>query len=164
MPIAYLSIGSNVGDRRLNLKNSLQEVKTIVGKITALSPVYESQSWGYDGLNFLNMAIKVETLLFPAELLIRINTIEANMGRVKIQGKYTDRPIDLDILFYDQAIINSDNLLIPHPHLQNRMFVLKPLNDIEPEFIHPVLFKSIAKLLEECPDQGWIERVGEISS
>ncbi|HEX3008234.1 MAG TPA: 2-amino-4-hydroxy-6-hydroxymethyldihydropteridine diphosphokinase [Bacteroidales bacterium] len=152
----FLSIGSNSGDRLLNLNRSLEEIEGKAGKIVARSPVYESRSWGYEGQDFLNMVIKIETQLSPLAILRMTQQIEKNAGRIKTPGQYSDRSIDLDILFYDHLIIKEEELTIPHPRLHERLFVLVPLMDIEPDYIHPTKNKTITQLFNECTDEGWI--------
>jgi 2-amino-4-hydroxy-6-hydroxymethyldihydropteridine diphosphokinase len=156
MADAFLSLGSNRGDRLSNLSRSLQRIEEKAGKIIARSPVYESQSWGYEGQDFFNMVIKIETLHSPLEILWITQQIEKDAGRIKTPGQYSDRSIDLDILFYDQVIIKGEQLIIPHPRLHERLFVLTPLMDIEPDLFHPVQNKTIVQLYNECADKGWI--------
>lgn len=162
MALAHLSIGSNIGERKYYLEEALMAVEVKIGHIVSKSFIYESQSWGYQGQNFLNMVIKVETTLAPSEILKAIHQIESGFGRVKVTGIYTDRPIDLDIIFYEDIIINIENLIIPHPKMQNRLFVLIPLFDIDPEYIHPVFNKNIRQLRDKCMDKGWIKLYDEI--
>lgn len=159
MAHAYLSIGSNSGERLQFLERALTTVEGKIGKILSRSSVYESQAWGYNGQDFLNMVIKVETPLTSNQTLSVIHEIERDLGRVKLAKGYSDRTIDLDIIFFDDLIIEqSEHLVIPHPHMQHRLFVLVPLLDIAPDFIHPVLNKSIVQLRDECEDSGWIKR------
>lgn len=158
MALAHISIGSNAGNRDQNIELSLQMIQEKIGRIVSQSHVYESQSWGYEGQNFLNLTVLVKTALKPVEILNANQVIEKEMGRIKIPGRYTDRTIDLDILFYEDLVLNTEKLSIPHPHLQNRLFVLIPLMDISPDFTHPVFHKNIQQLREECADTGWIRK------
>lgn len=158
----FLSMGSNMGNRMDFLKNASLAVKKDIGTVSAKSLVYETQSWGYEGMNYLNMVLQVNTSLSPEKLLLAIQKIEASLGRVKTIGRYTDRPIDLDILFYENEVLNVDNLVIPHPRIQDRLFVLAPMMDVDPDFVHPVLNKTIMMLREECSDQSWIKTIGKM--
>lgn len=158
MAVTFLSIGSNSGNRIFFLEKSLDDIQNRIGIIIARSNIYETQAWGFDGENFLNLAVKVETDLRPSEVLSIIKIIENEMGRERVPGQYVDRTIDLDILFYDREIISTGEVVIPHPRLQERLFVLEPLMDLQPEFIHPVLNKTIKQLREECSDKGWIRK------
>lgn len=143
--IAYIGLGSNIGDRFENLTSALRELSEF-STILTKSQIYETEPVGYkDQQDFLNMVVKISTNLSPIDLIIRLEEIEHKMGRIKeiIDGP---RNIDLDILFFGNEIINSQSLKIPHPRLQNRKFVLQPLSEIAGELIHPVLNKSIQAL------------------
>lgn len=156
MAIVYLSLGSNIGDRQAYLNKALQAVDNRIGKINLRSKIYETESWGYNGRNFLNMAVEVFTSLSPEVVLDNIRKIETELKRNRLAGEYSDRTIDIDILFYDEDIFESENLKIPHPQIQNRLFVLIPLMDIAAELEHPFLHKTIKVLAKECTDKGWI--------
>lgn len=143
--IAYLGLGSNIGDRGQNLTTAIAEL-TEFSTILAKSQIYETEPVGYkEQEDFLNMTVKITTQLNPVELIVRLEEIEHKMGRIKeiIDGP---RNIDLDILFFNNEIINSQSLKIPHPRLQKRKFVLQPLSEIAGELVHPVLNKSISAL------------------
>jgi 2-amino-4-hydroxy-6-hydroxymethyldihydropteridine diphosphokinase len=145
----YLSLGSNTGDRQTHLRNALSHIPGKIGKILTLSGFYQTQPWGYVSQEpYLNMAIAVETALNPATLLSETQAIEKTVGRrdKTINGVYHDRIIDIDILLYDDLIIQSPTLTIPHPLMHQRTFVLHPLAEIAPHLIHPVLKKTIAEL------------------
>lgn len=144
----YLGLGSNVGDRQANLLAALTAFPPQLD-ILARSPVYQTDPWGYlDQDDFLNQVVKVGTDLSPHELLSFLKEIEQRLGRVK-RFKNGPREIDIDILFIDDAVIEKEGLRIPHPHLAERAFVLVPLNDIAPKFVHPVFNKTINQLLSE---------------
>jgi 2-amino-4-hydroxy-6-hydroxymethyldihydropteridine diphosphokinase len=147
MPIAYIGIGSNLGNRRENCEKAISLLIKKGIKITKRSSFYETEPWGMkDQPKFINMAVEVETLLKPEELLKTLKKIEIEIGRYR--GKrWGPRVIDLDILFYNDMIIKTPELEIPHPLTQEREFVLKPLSEIAPDKIHPVLNKSIKELL-----------------
>jgi len=157
MPIIYLSLGSNLGRSKGTIKKALTLLEKSHVKILKLSSFYQTepleiknQPW------FLNLCLKAKTDLFPHELLIVCQKIEKKLGR-KVRSHYAPREIDLDILFYDQKIINKPNLQIPHPKIAQRKFVLIPLNEIASRKIHPVLKKPIKILLSECKDQGIVQ-------
>ncbi|WP_394975430.1 2-amino-4-hydroxy-6-hydroxymethyldihydropteridine diphosphokinase [uncultured Croceitalea sp.] len=152
---AYLSIGSNMGNRYLNLQKALLALDKNVGPILKTSSVYENAAVGFDGGDFLNACILLETKLSPSELLLELKKIELQFGRKKntIEG-YTSRNIDLDILYFNDLVINGAGLAIPHPRMKNRNFVLKPLADIAPQFYHPIFKKDTRNLLQECKDKN----------
>ncbi len=148
--------GSNLDDRSFYLQQAIKLIRERVGVVTAQSSVYESEPWGYTSSNsFYNQLIVVETKFNPQDVLRQLQEIEHQLGRVRDRGKkYIDRTLDLDILFYDDLVLNSEGLVIPHPEVANRRFVLVPLAELFPENIHPVLRKTFAQLLEFCPDKG----------
>ena len=150
----YLSLGSNIPDRAANLSRAVNCIAESIGTIIKKSPIYETQSWGYDDNDYLNMAIEVKTTLSPSDLLKTINKIEADLGRVRSGNGYEARTIDIDILFYDNETIDLPLLTIPHPKIALRRFVLQPMADIAPDFVHPRIGKTIRQLLEECEDTG----------
>jgi 2-amino-4-hydroxy-6-hydroxymethyldihydropteridine diphosphokinase len=152
----YISLGSNVGDREAQLREALHRLSA-AGKLAAVSSFYETepvefteQPW------FLNCAVALQTSLLPAQLMASILQIEQQMGRRRTQKK-GPRAIDLDLLLYADAVINSADLTIPHPAMQERRFVLEPLAEIAPDVIHPFLKKTIRELQEELP-QGQVVR------
>jgi 2-amino-4-hydroxy-6-hydroxymethyldihydropteridine diphosphokinase len=148
--IAYLSLGSNLGDKRRNIENALVLITERVGEIRALSGFIETEPWGYDSdEHYLNIAVEVVTELKPVELLVVTQAIERDAGRKNktINGEYHDRTMDIDILLYDDLIINTSDLTIPHPLMHLRTFVLQPLSEIAPHVTHPVLRKSIAEIV-----------------
>lgn len=149
----FLGLGSDLGDRLHNLSEAVKMMEIEVGSLIRSSSVYETEPWGFSGENrFLNMVVKMDTELDPAELLNRILEIESAMGRVRYDKKYVSRIIDIDILFYGSRVSNSGMLKIPHPRLHQRKFVLVPLNEIAPGLIHPVSSLPVSRLLSQCPD------------
>ena len=152
---AFLGIGTNLGDRERNLREAIQKIGEQIGIVLESSSVYETAPWGFEAENdFLNMVISVETSYSPAELLKQINLIESAMGRERNQDRYSSRIIDIDILLYDDLIIDEKGLKIPHRLMHERKFVLVPLCELAPDLIHPILKKSMSVLLDECRDRS----------
>jgi len=147
----YLGLGSNIGNRAKNIENALVQISERIGTILCVSSLYESEAWGYSSNNkFLNIAAVVETTIAPEEILQKIKEIESILGRSKKKTEtYEDRLIDIDILFYDDLIIEKQQLGIPHQHIEKRKFVLAPMLEIAPDFVHPVLRKTIRELNDE---------------
>jgi len=147
MALAYLSLGSNLGNRSQNLSQALEFLRQLAGDIVNESASYEYRSWGYDSENlFLNVAVILETGLMPVELLKVIKDIEKKLGREKGGEAYMDRPIDIDIIFYDDLVLDMDDLVIPHPLMHQRKFVLEPLCEIAPNIEHAVIGKTVKEL------------------
>jgi len=144
--IVYLALGTNIGDRPANLRAAIKALSSEI-KVVTESKIYETPPWGYENQPaFLNMAVKCETVLEPESLLKRLKQLEVQLGREQ-SFHWGPRLIDIDILFYDDLILKSEPLSIPHPRLHERGFVLAPLADIAPDFVHPVLKKTIKELL-----------------
>lgn len=147
--IVYFSLGSNLGEKERNIQNALALIARRIGHILACSANYENKAWGFVSKHlFLNAVAKVETELSIQEVLTEILGIEKLLGRTtkSQKGIYEDRIIDIDILFFDDKIVNNKKLKVPHPLLDKRDFVLKPLYEIAPDLIHPILKKSIREL------------------
>jgi 2-amino-4-hydroxy-6-hydroxymethyldihydropteridine diphosphokinase len=156
----YLSIGGNLGNRELNLENALIALTQNVGTIEAASPVYETEPVGFESDNqFLNMAVIVETFLNPYAIIDQIRIIENKFGRKRQANRYISRTIDIDLIFYDNQIIDEKELIIPHPRMHERKFVLVPLCDIAPDFIHPILNQSIKEILENSKDESVVKPI-----
>ena len=142
----FLAFGTNLGDRLANLRGALAALSQDI-TVLARSPIYETPAWGYeDQPPFLNMVVKAETALPPAALLARIKHVEVELGRTP-SFHWGPRLIDIDILFYDDLVLETAQLVIPHPRLHERAFVLVPLNDLAPALVHPVLHKTVSELL-----------------
>jgi 2-amino-4-hydroxy-6-hydroxymethyldihydropteridine diphosphokinase len=148
---AYLALGSNLGDKNKKLLIALALIAEKIGAVSDVSSVYETEPWGFKSENaFLNQVVSVKTSLSSSKLLDAIQTIEKEMGRTpKTRQEYEDRIIDIDIILYDNLIFKSETLELPHPLLHLRRFVLEPLNEICPDYIHPVFKKKIKKLFHE---------------
>ena len=145
-----MSLGSNVGDRTDNLKNVINSIENLVGKVNKISKFYENPAIGFDGDNFVNICIELVTHLSPNDLLNSLLNIENEYGRKRLKsGEYISRIIDIDIIFYENLSINQNGLVIPHPRMQSRHFVLIPMCDLNPDFIHPVLGLKISQLLDQ---------------
>ncbi|PVW17225.1 2-amino-4-hydroxy-6-hydroxymethyldihydropteridine diphosphokinase [Marixanthomonas spongiae] len=155
----YLSLGSNQGHKFEHLQQAIHAIYENVGAIVKISPVYKTPAMGFDGDDFLNCVVLVQSMLSPAKVLETILSIELKMGRERKQtGKYTSRPIDIDILLIDDLVKKNTKLTVPHPEMQNRKFVLQPLADIAAEVAHPVFRKKIIKLLAATKDESKLEK------
>ena len=156
----YIALGSNKGNKLQNLQAAVDAIFVKVGAVNRISKVYQTPAIGFEGDDFFNACIKVETELKPKKLLKALQEIESKLGREsKTIDVYESREIDLDILFYGNEILEEKALVIPHPELQSRRFVLQPLFDIAKDFEHPFLNKNIELLLEECEDSSIIEPI-----
>ena len=153
MNTVYLLLGSNMGDSEQLLIVAINMIEKNIGKLTTSSVIYKTAAWGKeDQPDFLNQIIIVSSLLSSSTLLKEIFIIEKEMGRVRTT-KNAARVIDIDMLFFNDEIIQTENLTVPHKQIQNRKFVLVPLAEIAPDFIHPVLKKSSLELLSICSDK-----------
>jgi 2-amino-4-hydroxy-6-hydroxymethyldihydropteridine diphosphokinase len=153
MPKLYLLLGGNLGDRQLYLAQARVRIAAQVGTITRSSSLYETAAWGKtDQPAFLNQVLEVQAEQAPEQVLLTVNMIEQELGRVR-QEHWGARVIDIDILFYDDLAMQTQRLTIPHPQLHLRRFTLLPLAELAPDLVHPVLGKSITALLEACPDE-----------
>ena len=157
----YLLIGGNLGDRMQHISTALNLIQQSVGEIILQSSVYETKAWGVEQQpDFLNLALMVNTELGPLAILDRTQQIETELGRSRKEDeKWGARTMDIDILFYDDQIIDADRLQIPHPFIAQRKFVLLPLFEISPDFIHPVSKESIKTLYLNCSDRLSVEKL-----
>ena len=133
MHTVYLSLGSNLGDRKATMRRAIGLLNERAGSIDRQSSFIETEPWGFESTNkFLNMCVRLLTTLSPEQLLLATKQIERELGRTQksVNGQYHDRPIDIDILMYDDVHLDSDDLTLPHPHMQERAFVMKPLREI----------------------------------
>ena len=154
----YLSLGSNAGDRAVMLQQAMNELNRS-GEVLQVSTVYETAAWGNtDQPNFLNLVLLMQTKQSAIHFMNELIAIETGMGRVR-DKKWEPRIIDLDILFFNDEVINEKELMVPHPFLHERRFVLEPLAEIAPHLQHPVLKKEVLQLLHECSDSLKVNRL-----
>ncbi len=147
-----LGIGTNLGDRLANLNQAKKYLSVLVGELTAESKVYKTAAWGItEQPDFYNQVVEVQTRLYPLALMSCILEIEQKMGRLRT-NKWGERLIDIDILFFGQLILSTPNLIIPHPFIYQRKFVLQPLLDIKLGFVHPIFDKTVEELFLTTPD------------
>lgn len=158
MHTIYLSLGSNQGNTHENLNKAIQLLFAQVGRVIKISPVYQSPALGFEGPDFHNCAVRMQTNLTPKKLLKGVLAIETSMGRVREGEGYQSRPIDIDILLYDDEIIDIPTLTVPHPRMCERRFVLQPLADIAGELVDPAFAKAYSELLEICPDDSMVTK------
>lgn len=151
MAKVYLGLGTNLGDKEQNLRCAVQNIEERIGKVISLSAFYLTTPWGFDSENsFLNAAACVETSFSPIVVLHEAKQIELQMGRIhkSVNGVYSDRLIDIDLLIYDNLLLNTEELVLPHPLMAQRLFVMEPLAEIAPSLLHPSLHQTMKVLLE----------------
>lgn len=154
MQTAYLLLGSNLGDKKNNLLKAIDFINGHVAPVTGVSSMYQTAPWGFSSeQDFLNQALEIKASVSPEELLARLLEMELRFGRVREPGAgYQARTLDADILFYSDLVISGETLVLPHPRMHLRRFALMPMCELAPDFLHPVLNKSMAHLLAECED------------
>lgn len=161
MATVYLGLGGNIGDTKSQLLTSIKALEEAFNSKSECSYFYQTPAWGKtDQADFINCCVKLESSLSPEETLKTIQSIENKMGRTR-DVHWGPRTVDIDILFYDDLIIQSDTLQIPHPFIQERNFVLFPLNDIAANFMHPTLNLTIKELCAACKDTSAIQKIIE---
>jgi len=155
----YLLLGSNLGNKKINLSTARDHISKSVGTILRTSSLYQSEAWGItEQPSFLNQVLQIETILNPQQLLKEILNIELKMSRIR-NGKWKERIIDIDILYYDDIVIEETSLTVPHPEIPNRKFTLIPLCEIAPEEIHPILNITNTEILENTADILKVEKI-----
>jgi 2-amino-4-hydroxy-6-hydroxymethyldihydropteridine diphosphokinase len=160
MHTAYISLGSNIGDRELNLLRAVAEIGKLPGsKISALSGFYETEPVGPPQDKFYNAVLRMETVLEPPELFAELQRIENKVFERKRDLQWGPRKMDLDLLLFNDLKLDTPDLVIPHPRLHERRFVLVPLKEIAPQLIHPELLKTITQLLHAAPDTGQVNKI-----
>ena len=157
----FILLGSNLGERQLLVNQACGMIEERCGKIMAKSRLYESEPWGFQSEHwFLNMVVEISTSLSPEELMDTLLAIEKELGRDRSTPHegYVSRPMDLDILYWNDGLIaDNQHVIVPHPRLHQRRFTLLPLCDIAPDYVHPILKKTNRQLLEECSDSGVVK-------
>jgi 2-amino-4-hydroxy-6-hydroxymethyldihydropteridine diphosphokinase len=151
-----VSTGSNLGDRHAHLTRAVEELEAILGLASGKSSIVESEPWGFDGNGFLNQILVFETDITAADCMHELLRIEAKMGRLRAGKGYSNRSIDLDIIAYGNKIIDFPDLKVPHPLMNERRFILQPLAQIRPKWMHPIFKKSSHELLDLCLDSGTV--------
>jgi 2-amino-4-hydroxy-6-hydroxymethyldihydropteridine diphosphokinase len=159
MNVTYLCLGGNIGDRKKAIYLALLQISQQIGEITLQSKIYETEAWGVKNQQaYLNQCIEVKTLLNSTELIHKLLHIEKELGRERTESEtYEPRTIDIDILFYNNDMIDTPLLTVPHPRLHLRKFVLIPLNEICSTYLHPVFNKTTFSLLSLCEDQSKVK-------
>jgi 2-amino-4-hydroxy-6-hydroxymethyldihydropteridine diphosphokinase len=160
--ILYLLLGCNLGNKKKQIYEALDLIPEMIGEVTKRSSFYETEPWGFSSEEFfLNIAMQTLTSLSPEEVMRKIDEIEKRFGRERSDSGYSSRTMDIDILFYDDLVLDQDILKIPHPLLQDRRFVLVPLDEIAHDLIHPVSRKTVGELLLECKDTKEVKKFKE---
>jgi 2-amino-4-hydroxy-6-hydroxymethyldihydropteridine diphosphokinase len=159
-----ISLGSNEGNRFENIQKAITLINEELGSVIAVSPIYETPSWGYDDAAYLNNAICLNTDLQALDLMSYLLEIERQLGRKRSNSEgYEARCIDLDIILIEGVIVDHPQLQVPHPRMNLRKFVLKPLVDIAPKWVHETVGLSMRNLLDKCEDESQIEYYGQVS-
>ena len=155
----YLLLGSNLGEKKLNIDYAAELIGSLIGEVITKSSIYQTSAWGVeDQPPFYNQVLEVKTKSKPEDLIVDIQYIENKLGRERGE-RWGSRIIDIDVLYYENEVINLDNLIVPHPEIHNRRFTLIPLVEIAPDYLHPVLNKTNAQLLSEVKDELKVEKI-----
>lgn len=160
MTTVYLSLGGNQGDVCHHIDSAIQKINNKVGHVVSVSSYYETEPWGFEAeTNFVNCVLKVSTSLSAKEVLKEVLEIEALLGRRRVGKGYASRPMDIDLIDFDGMIMEDIDLILPHPRMHQRNFVLMPLKDVAPDWVHPRLNKGMDELIGECVDEGEIKKM-----
>ncbi|MGC8803866.1 MAG: 2-amino-4-hydroxy-6-hydroxymethyldihydropteridine diphosphokinase [Bacteroidales bacterium] len=160
MESVFLSLGSNLGDRYGYLQYAHRAIEHRIGGVMAKSSVYESAPWGFASDNFFyNQVLRIQCEVEVTELLLALQQVEREAGRERLTTHYADRTLDIDILFYGDKVVTLPDLIVPHPYITERRFVLEPLCEIAPSFVHPVLQLNLQELLDQCRDTSIIRKI-----
>ncbi len=158
----FLGLGGNTGNKHTTFSETLRLISDKVGNLVTISPLFATPPWGFESSDiFWNMVVQVDTLHSPEEVLHSVEEIEKRFGRVRKPGVYLSRQMDIDILLFDQMILDSTKLTIPHPLMTSRRFVLEPLARIAPEVVHPTTGNTIRELLIRCKDDAQITEISD---
>jgi deoxyguanosine kinase len=150
-----LSLGSNLGNKQENISSAIDLIHNSVGTIIKISKLYESPSWGFESENFYNCTVLIHTSKTAQKVLSRLLKIEKELGRKRNESnQYEARIIDIDIIYFNEEIIESENITVPHPKMQERLFVLLPLNDLKLDWKHPILNNKTKELIAVCSDKS----------
>lgn len=161
--ILILSLGTNQGDKKSNIQNAINLIHKEVGTVIKTSSIYEFPAWGFESEPFYNCAILIHSMMNEQLAIEKILNIEKSLGRVRTQSEgYAARIIDIDIIAFNEQVINEPNLIVPHPLMQDRLFVLSPMLDLNTDWIHPIFKKSIKQLVENCSDTCSFKIVDEL--
>ena len=156
----YLLIGGNLGDRFTLLNQAKKSIEENIGELVKESSIYETAPWGFvSDQNFLNQVLIVSTTLTPFMVLEKCQIIENELGRKRQSEQYASRTMDIDILFYNDQIVNESNLIIPHEHLHKRRFTLEPLVELSPDLVHPIINKTLKEILQNCKDESEVRKL-----
>ena len=158
-----LSLGSNLGNKQENIQLAIDLIHNSVGTVIKISSLYQSPSWGFESENFYNCAILIHTTKTPQKVLSKLLKIEKDLGRKRLEtNEYEARTIDIDIIYWNDEIIESENLTIPHPKMQKRLFVLLPLQDLKLDWKHPILNQKTSELIQNCEDKSKLDFVSNL--
>lgn len=158
MAKVFFSLGSSLGAKKETLKKAIKDIGSLIGSVVQISSIYKTEPWGFEDENsFYNMAILVDSDLSPHSILSKAHEIEKKHKRIRHNTGYHSRTLDIDIIFYDDEIHIFEDLQIPHKLAHKRKFVLQPINEIQPNFVHPILGLTISQILKDCTDNSLIK-------
>lgn len=162
MQQVLLSLGSNMGNRPQNLETARRHIERLAGRLCACSSIYETEPWGFEAHDlFYNQVVAIETHLTPHDLMDVLLRIECSLGRIRTGTGYSSRPIDIDILYYGQQIIQDEQLTVPHPRIAERRFILAPLCEVAPAFTDPCTGLTISRMFDICKDSCKVWSIAE---